>query len=105
MWSKKNPSQWSKTKFQSIEISKNGDDNSNRKSNGRNFGLQKQYLKKENNNAMLTLGICREETKHNEKCKYWRCESENCKEEDIFFCRFVFYQMNTSFHLWDVPIV
>ena len=23
-----------------------------------NFGLQKQYLKKENNNAMLTSGIC-----------------------------------------------
>lgn len=42
-----------KTKFQSIEITKNGDANSNRKSNSRNFGLQKQYLKKENNNAML----------------------------------------------------
>ena len=69
MRSKKNPSQRSKTKFWGIEISKNGDVNSNRKSIGRNFGMQKRYLKKENNNVMLTLGICIEETKHNEKCK------------------------------------
>ena len=50
-------------------MSKNGDANSNRKSNNKNFGFQKKYLKKENNNAMLTLGICKEETKHNERCK------------------------------------
>ena len=34
-------------------MSKNGDANSNRKSNNKNFGFQKKYLKKENNNAML----------------------------------------------------
>lgn len=53
-----------------MKITKNGDANSNRESKSRIFGLQKQYLKKENNNAMLTLGICREETKHKKKCKY-----------------------------------